>query len=664
MLDPETTWIPGALSRWLHVSENALACPVDIDPERLGDVLERNRLLPMFRQMAIIWPSASGWQEFQSRLDSAYQHSLLQGLQQLRTGHHVMECLSLYGIKSVAVRGPFLAEDVYDDPAARMSADIDILVSCGDRRRAWKACKAAGYRSLDWECPLWPFDKHRIHWRLQRKGDPVVCELHWAVEPVYGATTLDYEALVNDPIPTRQFLLLCLHAGEHVLERFSGTVRRRSPQAPSPTLEEAMEQGMLFRWLDVAMFMRKYAAQLDWAEIERHARDRRVSASLALCLRGVRDWFNMPLPERVWGLLVKWEDATVLGPATGIRCRLEEWWERRACRAVGLKTSLGDVMYYLWPQAPFFEPVRGLPLALKRVGHVFKAGSVLLAALMSYTCFVLITGLRRPLRQLLAGWALLVALTGSVHAHEFNDDCGDTPATAKSIMMGSNLVGCIEIDVDQDWYYFQSSYSTNKEIVVTVTTGTLWNSTAGLAAPDGVVTLVSTDSVSSVTSRVTWIHIGPPATYFVQVSGFASFTTGTYTIAVNELPFDDKDYDGMPDSWEIAYFGNTNQPASGVSGDYDNDGSFNIDEFRAGTHPTNQNSRLRVTGFIATNGPSSVSWAAAPYRYYDVEVSTNLMGGGWNYLGTVTNLNALGTLRYDDPTVPVPPIRFYRVRCL
>ncbi len=258
----------------------------------------------------------------------------------------------------------------------------------------------------------------------------------------------------------------------------------------------------------------------------------------------------------------------------------------------------------------------------------------------------------------------LVVLALSASAHEFNDDYGDTAAISQPVTMGSNVLGRIEIDVDEDWFSFQSSYSTNKEIIVTVATGTLWNSTAGLSAPDGVMTLVGTDSVVSVTSRVSWIHIGPPVTYFVRVAGFASFTTGTYTIAVNELPFQDDDHDGMADAWEIACFGNTNQPASGVSGDYDQDGSFNIDEFRAGTQPTNEYSRLRVTGLSATNGPSSVSWAAEPYRFYDVEVSTNLMVGGWDYLGTVTNLNSLGTLRYDDPTVPVSPIRFYRVRCL
>lgn len=255
-------------------------------------------------------------------------------------------------------------------------------------------------------------------------------------------------------------------------------------------------------------------------------------------------------------------------------------------------------------------------------------------------------------------------LTTLATAHEFNDDCGDTAASAKAVPLGSNLVGIIEIDIDQDWYSFQSSHSTNKEMVVTVTTGTLWNSTAGLAAPDGVVSLAVTDSVVSVTSRVAWIHVGPPATYYVRVAGFANFTTGTYTLAVSEQPFVDADHDGMPDSWEIACFGSTNQPPSGVMGDYDRDGVYNIDEFLAGTHPTNSNSRLVLTGFSAVPGAQALSWSGASYRIYEVEWSTNLVTGGWGYLGTVTNLSTLGTLHYQDETTPTEPLRFYRVRCL
>lgn len=658
MPDCETTWILDTLTRWLRDPGGVFACPVDLHPGRLGDLLERNRLLPLFQRLPISWPATSGWKPLQARLESAYQRGLLQGLQQLETGRHIMAGLASAGIQSLAVRGPFLAEDIYDDPAVRLSSDIDILVSSKDRRRAWKVCQSLGYRSLEWECPLWPLDHHRIHWRLQREGDPVVCELHWAVEPVYGVMTLDYEAFVKEPSPTRQFLLLCLHAGEHVRERFP--VR--------PAAEAAARQGMLFRWIDVALFMRKYAAQLDWLEIVRHARDRRCGEALALCLAGVRDWFKVSCPDPAPQLIAKWEVAAVTPPSTGVRGRLEAWWERDARRRVGLETSLPDVLYYLWPQGSFFAPALGFPLALKRLWHAAKALGVLLGAGMSFACFAAITAIRLGGKSGVSrtaggtlGVILLAFCSVRAFAHEFNDDYGDNAAAAQVVPLGSNVNGCIEIDVDQDWFVFRTLPATN-DIMVTVTTGTLWNSAVELAAVGGVGALAATDSVSSVSARLSWMHDGPSALYYVRVAGFASFTTGTYTLAVSA--FDDKDGDGMADSWEIACFGSTNQPASGAAGDYDHDGVSNVDEFWGGTHPTNAASRLTITGLAMADTNPVVVWAAAEYRTYEVECSTNLMGGGWRYLGTVTNLSNIGTLQYADPAIPPPSLQFYRVRCL
>lgn len=677
---PEKTWIVDAVSRWLRSPSQTIVCPSGLSPERLGALLEANRLLPLFQTMPLAVPDGDDWDRFRDRLDMAYQRGLLQGLQQLKSGRDLMDCLAASGIKSLAVRGPFLAEDVYGDPAVRLSSDIDILVSYRDRRRAWAACERVGYRSLDRECPLWPVDKHRIHWRIQREGDPVVCELHWAVEPVYGAMTFDYEALLKDRTPTQRLLLLCLHAGEHILEQFGLTPPaepgRHQQVRPGARIssDQALDQGMLFRWLDVALFIRKYGSEVDWSCIDRQARDRRISACMALCLRGVKEWLGLNLPPEADRYMVVWALSAERQRSSGLRCWIEGWWERRGGRAVGLETPLQDVLYYLWPHALFFAPSHGVPLMLKRVVHSLAAVAVLSREFLSYACFAIINWGRRrlPVRDSASTGTAFVkscivmavaSLSLVASAHEFSDDYGDTPAAAQPLIVGSNRTGHIEIDMDQDWFYFQAAHSTN-EVVVNVTTGTLWSSTAGLAAPDGKTMLVSTDSVASVTSRVTWIHFGPPATYFVRVAGFASFTTGTYTIAVSERPFEDQDQDGMPDAWEIARFGSTNQPASGTNGDYDVDGVFNIDEFLGGTLPNDDTSRFRVTGFSGTNGPHSVSWAAAPFRTYEVEASTNLSGGGWDYLGTVTNLDALETLELEDATAPMPPVRFYRVRCL
>jgi hypothetical protein len=61
------------------------------------------------------------------------------------------------------------------------------------------------------------------------------------------------------------------------------------------------------------------------------------------------------------------------------------------------------------------------------------------------------------------------------------------------------------------------------------------------------------------------------------VSGVAS---NGVVFAVGEI---DSDSDGLPDSWEMQYFGNLNQTAGG---DPDGDGINNLQEYQQGRNPT------------------------------------------------------------------------------
>jgi len=61
----------------------------------------------------------------------------------------------------------------------------------------------------------------------------------------------------------------------------------------------------------------------------------------------------------------------------------------------------------------------------------------------------------------------------------------------------------------------------------------------------------------------------------------------------------DSDGDGLPDSWELAYFGNLNQTATG---DFDGDGVSNLQEFLDGTDPTDTNSVLYVLAILSDGG--------------------------------------------------------------
>ena len=103
----------------------------------------------------------------------------------------------------------------------------------------------------------------------------------------------------------------------------------------------------------------------------------------------------------------------------------------------------------------------------------------------------------------------------------------------------------------------------------------------------------------------------------------------------------------MPDWWQMAYFGNLNQTATG---DFDGDGISNLGEFLDGTNPTNSASfRPRLN--IATVGPGGGSVSSQPTKLsYDLGESVTLAATpiapsifcGWEGdLGTLSNPAAL-----------------------
>ena len=81
--------------------------------------------------------------------------------------------------------------------------------------------------------------------------------------------------------------------------------------------------------------------------------------------------------------------------------------------------------------------------------------------------------------------------------------------------------------------------------------------------------------------------------------------------------------DGIPNNWATQYFGSTT-PSAGAKtraqDDFDNDGRTNLEEWLAGTVPTNSASVHKLDPF---NG-SSVTFIARPYDVYELIQSTDL----------------------------------------
>lgn len=125
--------------------------------------------------------------------------------------------------------------------------------------------------------------------------------------------------------------------------------------------------------------------------------------------------------------------------------------------------------------------------------------------------------------------------------------------------------------------------------------------------------------------------------------------------------FVDSDGDGMDDAWEITHFGNLSRDGSG---DSDNDGQTDLQEFMAGTDPNNNQSLLAITQLTTTPGVGfSIQWLSVPGKYYRVQYNDTLSPAGWKNLGADVLANGSST-SVTDSTVPQSAQRFYRVIAL
>jgi len=82
-----------------------------------------------------------------------------------------------HGIEAVALKGPLLAERLYDSPSARPTSDVDLLVREADLDRAVEALRALGYEitTNPWERE---FRREHHHLSLVRPN-AILIELHF-----------------------------------------------------------------------------------------------------------------------------------------------------------------------------------------------------------------------------------------------------------------------------------------------------------------------------------------------------------------------------------------------------------------------------------------------------------------------------------------------------
>ena len=155
---------------------------------------------------------------------------------------------------------------------------------------------------------------------------------------------------------------------------------------------------------------------------------------------------------------------------------------------------------------------------------------------------------------------------------------------------------------------------------------------------------------------------------FSASDGFSSSSSATMNL--NVISPTDSNANGLPDAWEAAY------GLSSPFWDADGDGMSNLEEYLAGTNPTNAASSLRITGVMRQgNGHITLSWSSVGGTRYRVQYAN----GGATFPPVFTDVvrslaqeldaSAYGTEAtqtfVDDFTLtgaPTNGARFYRIK--
>jgi hypothetical protein len=121
----------------------------------------------------------------------------------------------------------------------------------------------------------------------------------------------------------------------------------------------------------------------------------------------------------------------------------------------------------------------------------------------------------------------------------------------------------------------------------------------------------------------------------------------------------DSDLNGLPDWWELQYFGQLT--GTDPNADPDHDGMSNLAEWIAGTNPTNAASCLRLTAVSVTNfNTVHLSWPSVAGKTYLLQRATSLLAG----FDTVVATNIAATAPTNtmtDAAVTTGGAYFYRV---
>ena len=231
-------------------------------------------------------------------MEKAYYSTAYRNIRLSEEVGKILEALNEAKIKTVILKGLFLSETIYKNPALRPSSDIDLLVQKEDLPRVTAVIERLGYIAPDNQLSRALLMKYHFNISLIKTADySTHIELHWHLSDRFkniSIETLTTEIWANTrwaqlsgiPVqvmsPENLLIYLCLHLNNH------GYMNNLicSQYDNCGLILSVLSGNRLIWFVDIYEVIKYYGGSIDWVDLIEKSRrwDKEGAITSSLCL--------------------------------------------------------------------------------------------------------------------------------------------------------------------------------------------------------------------------------------------------------------------------------------------------------------------------------------------------------------------------------------------